>query len=178
MLFIFFSWFFEEDDVVYRSSVDYDSARVRRRSKEGRPRCPIIQCQVEKGRGRSERAKASPYNFKLLIVRDNSVGMAKKGEEVIDIERYVAQLVAGEIDGHDLARMVHEGILSKSDRRKITKKQSKVKGEKVRQGPLNVFNILNNCVSIHLAPFSCLFIFLSTIYSHKQTRCIITCVYK
>lgn len=63
-------------------------------------------------------------------MRDNSVGMAKKGEEGIDIERYVAQLVAGEIDGHDLARMVHEGILSKSDRRKITKKQSKVKGEK------------------------------------------------
>ena len=88
------------------------------------------------------------------MVRDNSVSMAKKGEEGIDIERYVAQLVAGEIDGHDLARMVHEGILSKSDRRKITKKQSKVKGEKVRQGPLNVFNILNNCDSIHLAPFS------------------------
>ena len=56
--------------------------------------------------------------------------MAKKEEEN-KIDSYVAMLCKGDIDGHDLARMVEEGTISKSERRKITRKHSKGE-EKVR----------------------------------------------
>ncbi len=54
--------------------------------------------------------------------------MAEQGDK-IDIDSYVVMLRRGDIDGHGLARLVEEGTLSKSDRRKITRKHAKDEGK-------------------------------------------------
>ena len=48
-----------------------------------------------------------------------------------DIEEYIRKFRDGALTGHDLARLVEEGVISKGDRRKISKKAQSEKDKQV-----------------------------------------------
>ena len=76
--------------------------------------------------------------------------MAKEGEK-IDIISYVVKLQKGDIDGHDLARMVEDGTLSKSDRRKITRKHAKGEGKVNKEHDADTIHYQCSTLNINLS---------------------------